>query len=339
MKVVFTICSNNYLAQAKALGDSLLRYNPEYKFLIGLVDKLSNEIDYSTLQPHQIIPIEDIGIAEFEDMFLRYDITELNTAVKPFIFNYIFKNDPTVKFIIYLDPDIIVFEKFNVLEDSFSDKSIILTPHFFTPIYDLHKLAEADILNAGLYNLGFLGLKRSAESDKLLEWWMIKLKDQCLIDFKNGLFVDQLWINFAPLYFDNVHILRDQGHNVAYWNLHEREISELNGKNYVNRSTPLVFFHFSGYQFNSPDTVSKHQNRFSFENRKDILNLFRDYHETVMSNGYNNFFHIECYYLALKKRIEKQEEYALILTKEGVSKKMVRILKSRTKYLFKNFLT
>jgi len=39
-KLAFTICSANYLAQAIALGDSLLQHNPSYTFVIGLVDEI-----------------------------------------------------------------------------------------------------------------------------------------------------------------------------------------------------------------------------------------------------------------------------------------------------------
>src|SRR3989337_3690092 len=100
---VFTICSNNYLAQAKTLGDSLLKHNPGYKYEIFLVDKLAAEIDYSFFDPYGIVPIEQVQIEGFDEMFERYNITELNTAVKPFIFNYLFSNNPSLASIIYLD--------------------------------------------------------------------------------------------------------------------------------------------------------------------------------------------------------------------------------------------
>ncbi len=47
MTIAFTICSNNYLAHAKTVGDSYLKYHPNNKFIIGLVDKLQDEYDYS----------------------------------------------------------------------------------------------------------------------------------------------------------------------------------------------------------------------------------------------------------------------------------------------------
>ena len=46
-KSVFTICSNNYLAQAKTLADSFLEFNKGYKFYIFLCDTMRSDIDYS----------------------------------------------------------------------------------------------------------------------------------------------------------------------------------------------------------------------------------------------------------------------------------------------------
>ena len=40
MTIAFTICSINYLAQARTLGDSLKATNPDVRFFIGLVDTL-----------------------------------------------------------------------------------------------------------------------------------------------------------------------------------------------------------------------------------------------------------------------------------------------------------
>jgi hypothetical protein len=38
----------------------------------------------------------------------------------------------------------------------------------------------------------------------------------------NGLFTDQKWLNFAPVFFDGVSIIRSSRHNVATWNLTTR---------------------------------------------------------------------------------------------------------------------
>jgi len=304
MLTVFTICSNNYLAQAKTLGDSLLTHNPTCHFVICLVDKLSEDIDYRFFDPYEIIPVEDIGIDGFEEMVKEYNITELNTAVKPFTFDFLFNRNDSTQAIIYFDPDIIVYDKLTEIDLQLAEYNIIITPHFFTPVYDGYKLDETDILNTGLYNLGFIAVRRSAESFDFLKWWMIRLKDQCLIDFQYGLYVDQLWINLVPLYFKKVLILTHLGYNVAYWNLHERTVTSIDGKPVINEDFPLVFFHFSGYVPEDPEQISRYQNRYSFEQRQDIRPLFDDYMKRIMINQHAKFSLLVCCYVQLKEQPE-----------------------------------
>ena len=321
MITVFTLCSNNYLAQAKTLGDSVIATNPAYKFLIGLVDKISAEIDYSFFHPHEIVPIEQIKIEDFRAMFERYDIRELNTAVKPYLINYLFSRDLQIDSIIYLDPDILVYDAFTHLENNLQDHNVVITPHFFTPLYDDLRLDEADILNSGLYNLGFIAVKRSEETQRFLNWWMIKLKDKAHFDFANGMFFDQIWINLVPLYFEKIKITRHLGHNVAYWNLHERNITSKGEKYFVNDRFPLIFYHFSGYLFHVPEEISQFQTRYSFDQRQDIVPLFRDYHQRVMDNRFQQYSPLPCYYHELKKQFDKER----VKPDKSVYKKMVSV--------------
>jgi len=303
MTFVFTLCSNNYLAQAIALGNSLLQHNPGYVFEIGLVDKRVPQIDYAAI-PFEIVEVESIGISEFDEMFKRYSITELNTAVKPFYFRYFFNSLPEIESIIYLDPDILVYRPFTELEEVLIQYEIVITPHLTTPINDDKFQAENDFLNAGLYNLGFIALKRGEESQKLIDWWAGRLETKAYIDFASGMFTDQLWINFVPLFFNRVQIFCHPGYNMAYWNLHERQLMDTEEVVKNNISYSLVFFHFSGYNLLIPEVLSKYQNRFTFENRKDIVDLFRNYSEKLVENGYNTFIRVPCYYATKKQKLD-----------------------------------
>jgi hypothetical protein len=298
-KLAFTICSNNYLAQAKTLGQTLLSHNPGYQFIICLVDKPSPQIDYSLFQPYEILLIEQVPIPDFESMVLRYNITELNTAVKPFIFKYLFARNTDAATIIYLDPDIQVYDRFTEIENGFVENTFILTPHYTNAINDNFQQSEESTLNCGLYNLGFLGLARKGRVFEFLDWWAERLKDRCYNNLIKGWFVDQIWINFVPLYYEGAFIMRHPGYNMAYWNLHERKLDIQGGKYLVNASYPLVFFHFSGYNLLQPESISKYQNRFSFESRPDLLSIFEAYRNTVWQNGHQQFMSIPCYYTAI----------------------------------------
>ena len=65
MKLAFTLCSNNYLAQSKVLVASFLQNNPDYTFIIGVADNLSFEIDYSFFLPAKIIAVTEIPNVSF----------------------------------------------------------------------------------------------------------------------------------------------------------------------------------------------------------------------------------------------------------------------------------
>lgn len=309
MTLVFTLCSNNYLAQAVTLGKSLLQHNPHYIFKIGLVDKKNPQIEYSVI-PYDIIEVEDISIPAFDEMFKRYNITELNTAVKPYYFQYFFETCKAANKFIFLDPDILVYRPFAELEEALKENDIIITPHLSTPINDDKILDETDFLNSGLYNLGFLALKRGRESQKFLEWWAKRLETKAYINFARGLFTDQIWINFVPLFFKNVLIFCHPGYNMAYWNMHERSITE--GKEVIFGGThaPLIFFHFSGYNPLQPGILSKYQNRFSFENRSDVSNLFKEYTNLILRNGLNYYIKHSSYYVVEKEKTELAEYIA-----------------------------
>jgi hypothetical protein len=288
--ILFTICASNYLAQAITLGDSLIEHNDDYEFIIFLIDEIP-QILKNVNFIYDIIEIKNIGIPNVREFNEKYNITEYSTAVKPFCFTYLFNKKFEINNITYLDPDILIFNKLTIMEDMLKTNDILLTPHFFSPIYDDLLPSEQTILNAGLYNLGYISLKRSENTFDFLKWWSHKLHNFCKIDLCNGLFVDQLWVNFVPIYFKNVGIIDNLGYNMAYWNLHERNINQ---GNLVNNNDELVFYHYSGYKFGND--ISIHSNRYNFENRGDILPLFLKYIELVFKNGYNIFSKLTCKY-------------------------------------------
>jgi hypothetical protein len=297
MKIVFTICSNNYLAQAKTLGDTLIKHNPDYLFIIGLCDRKNSQIDYSVFSNYQIIEVENIGIENFPDMVSRYTVIELNTSSKPFFFDYLLGKYENAETILYLDPDIAIFDKLTVIEDKFKNNSILLTPHIYTPIEIDGKLPSENIFtNNGIYNLGFIGLKRNQDTLNLLSWWKNRLTINCYDKTGEGIFVDQLPMNFAPLFFKNVHIFRNFGLNMAPWNLHERKLTN-DGRNYlVNGRYPLIFYHFSNYNPLFPEKLSTNYDRISFADNLALKEIYDLYKKCLLENNFEKYRKVDCYF-------------------------------------------
>ena len=277
MKIgVFSIVSKNYLAYARVLMESIAQVHPEYSRFLCLADRVDGYFDPKQ-ELFQLVQADQIGIPFFYDMTLRYDIMEFNTAVKPFMFLWLFENTD-LDAIIYLDPDIHVYSRFDLLEEKLEqESSVVLTPHITSPLEDGKNPNDHQIMQAGVFNLGFMAAKRNKDAQNFIRWWSRRLQTQCTVDFSNGLFTDQKWCDFAPCFVDQLTVLKDPGYNVAYWNLGQRNVHISAAKKWQVDNRPLVFFHFSGVSAEKKTTVSKHQNRFKWNDIKPYQSLFNQY--------------------------------------------------------------
>jgi hypothetical protein len=331
MKItVLTICSVNYLSQAKTLGDSLLQHHPEYNFVIGLVDRIDGQIDSSSWYPYNIIEVEKIEIPNFNQLWKKYDIVELNTCVKPFFMEYILNQDQEINAVVYLDPDIFVYNKLDKIEEKLKLHSIILTPHIIKPNRNVKDpvstLYERILIQVGIYNLGFLAVARNQETSDFLNWWKARLEDYCF-RYKDGLFVDQKWINIIPIYYQGVHIERHMGCNVAHWNIWERKITSINDEYYVNSDEKLLFFHFSSYNPLQPQRISK-QDEIKFSEYQELMPLFDDYGKKLLKNNYQDLINIKCYFSKQKEEYQK----ALKNQEEQRQNRVIRMARKSLRY-------
>lgn len=297
--IAFTICSNNYLSQAKVLSDSVYKYSKEtYDFIIVLCDVFSDKIDYSDFHA-AFIEAKNLGISNFKWMTKYYNIVELNTAIKPFAFKYLYKKYKP-EYIHYLDPDTCIYQSLERIEDEMKpDYSILLTPHSFSPTpFDGGFPTDNLFLNTGIYNLGFLGTRQTGDTDDMLDWWCDFLSEHCLDKKYEGFFVDQLPMELTPLFFKNVKISQNKGINVAYWNLHERLISfdEIDKKFYVNKDTPLIMYHFSSFVLDDNKKIAKCSIRTSFEGNAGLKRLFELYASQMRDTKYDIYKGIPCIY-------------------------------------------
>ncbi|MES1221758.1 MAG: hypothetical protein ABUT20_40045, partial [Bacteroidota bacterium] len=298
MTIVFTICSNNYLAQAKTFIDSLISFNPNIKPYIFLIDKKTQLIDYTFFIPAELIEVSENIVKGYEELVTKYSIVELNTAVKPFIFEFLAEFESEVRRLYYFDPDICIYDSLNLLDKLLDEFDIIITPHFLSPLpIDGLEPFENLALNYGTYNLGFLALNpRTDNTRKFLKWWGERTLKFGYSKVDQGFFVDQLWFNLVPVFFDKICSLKHPGYNMAAWNLHERSIKSYlaDGRIKLNSEDYLAFYHFSSYNFSSPEVLSTKYTRYNFDNKPAVKELYGVYHARVFNNQMERFRNIRC---------------------------------------------
>lgn len=320
--IIFTLCSNNYLAHAKTLGDSINHNNPEVRFLIGLVDHKDPVIDYEKEVGHEIVECDSIGFPCFKEMLTYYNIIEFNTAVKPYYFEYFFKRFGADSRILYLDPDIVVYRSLQSLFSLLNQSDILLTPNLILATEEVNS-GELVSLRHGMYNLGFIGIRQTTESMRFLTWWQKRLYKHCVIRKSKGLFVDQKWIDLAPLFFTGICIIRDPGYNMAWWNLAERKLTKHKGTYFVNDPlNPLYFFHFSGYTPGSNQFSGRNnnQNEYFFDSHPELIELFNSYASRLMRNGFEKMLRLKP--LLRFKETEINHQSGIILRFKKITKSL-----------------
>jgi len=289
----FTIASNNYLGMARTFVESYSHHHPGARVWVCVVDRPSPEIDYDDL-PFEVVFAEDLGIGKYRNFAFRYDILELNTAVKPFVMKWL-RDKVGLDRVFYFDPDILVMDRVTVLEQALESNLAVLTPHLTGPLDNECRPPERVIRMCGTYNLGFVGLRLNERTETFLDWWCDRLFAYCINDLPNGMFVDQSWMDLAPAYLDSVAIVRDPIFNVAYWNLPQRFPKQVDGEWTID-GRHIGFFHFSGLDLDDIDVISKHQDRVDLWSRPELRPLFEHYRDLVNSSGQNELRHIEYAY-------------------------------------------
>jgi hypothetical protein len=271
----FTIASRNYIAHYRVWRQSIARFHPEARIVLVLVDEPMDGDDLSV--DDEVILARDIVGSDFVDMAVRYDVMELNTAVKARSFRYIF-DQLKAEQVVYLDPDIVLYAPLDcVLEPFARGASAIVTPHVLQPLLDEFCPNDTHLLLSGTFNLGFLALAACPETFAFLDWWSKRLRFQCLSAVSDGLFTDQKWCDLLPSFMPALAIDRHAGANVAYWNLHQRPISRAANGDWSAAGERLLFFHYSGFSVEDPTIVSRHQNRLKWSDLGPAQELFLDY--------------------------------------------------------------
>lgn len=252
----YSSVNNNYFPKARILAKSIKKHIPNSKFSLILSDKIKDGILLEDEPFDEILTIDQLNIPvdNLPLWIYKHTVVELCTAVK---------GQALVKFleegsdkVIYLDPDIVVFDNLSELDELLDKYDVILTPHQTIPEDNKKNIEHNEIcsLQHGIYNFGFYAVKNTENGLTYAKWWRDRLIDYCFDDIPNGLFTDQRWGDLAPALFENVHIWKNPACNVSTWNLSHRNVTKKIDKYYVN-DLPLQFYHFSGFDSGAQENM------------------------------------------------------------------------------------
>lgn len=278
--IYFTSICSNYLPKAMALAESVKAKCSDAVFVLCLVEREVPEVARNFPHFDEVILAKDAGWENFDQFMFRHSIVEASTAVKPQFMRNLLERFPERDKFVYLDPDVLAYSDFVELEAALDDHSVVVCPHLLRPgNVDM----EISSLAHGTYNLGFLAVRRSQNSEDFLRWWAERLFLFCYDDKARGIFTDQKWIDLAPSFFD-VHILKHHGYDFATWSLlgSDLRVAE-GGEGHVVNGDRLRFIHFSGLDSGMIERAMGWW--LTPENRPAFEALYRQYVDLLASHG------------------------------------------------------
>ena len=286
---IFTICSNNYMPAARTFLDTARQHHPEAALFVCLADRKVDSPGFYD-PDWTVVETESLDIPDFPSFAFRYDIMEMNTAVKPFMFQHLLE-ELGYDVALYFDPDIEIFHPLESVVGPLRDgASFLLTPHLLSPCEASDGPNDLTIMRAGIYNLGFLGVSRCDESKRVIDWWARRLRFQCISAQDQGIFVDQKFMDLVPGFASRAVISHDVTLNVAYWNLRQRRLEQRNNTWLVD-GQPLGFFHYSGYESNKRSQLSHYATCYDGKMPEPVERLTSGYADRLVANGYGTVPH------------------------------------------------
>lgn len=246
--LVYTSVTKSYLPKARVLAKSVKHFHPNWTFVLLYSDDLPVDFDLKHEPFDEVLTIEQLGFSNWKAWSFGHAVVELCTAVKGPAAELLAQRSGVDK-IMYIDPDIKLFNSLSSLEALLDQHEILLTPHLLDAETEINAIQDNEIsaLKHGVYNLGFFAARTSGQGLDFIRWWAERLRLFCRDDIPGGLFTDQRWCDLAPAFFSGLGIVRDRGCNVATWNIAHRRLSKDDAGVFFVAGIPLRFYHFTSY--------------------------------------------------------------------------------------------
>lgn len=240
MTIFFTVCNRTELPNAIALGSSVKKYHPDAQMIIGWVD----EAQVPSLPEDMLrLSVKLVAIPGWASMYERYYDFELVAACRPWFAHYILETNPDCSRLVFLSPTTFLYQAVPFAE--LPDADLLLTPHLTQPLPPNPSLDDKRILNIGMYHAGAWILRRGTAAGKLLTWWKQRTLDRAHFDLCQGMCMDQLWLNFAPIWVHNTSRISLPGWHLGLYSITQKNLTVANGTYRVN-GAPLISADFAG---------------------------------------------------------------------------------------------
>ena len=248
-----TLFDSNYLNRGLVMYNSLQKFSKYFHLYIFAFDDLSFEL----LNKMKLTNVTVVSLKEFEDKELLIVKPTRTTAeycwtCTPSVILYCIEKY-SLYHCTYIDADLCFYSDPKVLLNEMKDKSVLITEHRYTPVYDRSKLS-------GKYCVQFITFKNNDEGLTILRWWKNACLKWCYSRLEDGKFGDQMYLDDWTSRFKGVHVLQHPGGGLAPWNIQQYKFTKA-GESFTGiqkkglTKFDVVFYHFHYVRFLQSEKV------------------------------------------------------------------------------------
>ena len=248
-----TYFDHNYLPRGLALYHSLQRHAPGAQlWVLCLSDachRALTALDLPGLVPVRLADFEaanpDVAATRPTRSLIEYYFT-----CSPAWMLFVLESASDAEWVTYLDSDLFFFASPDPIYDEMKDAAFGIIPHRFARGLEGQR-------RFGLYNVGWVSVRRREDGINALRWWRERCIEWCYDRVEGDRFADQRYLDRLPEMFGGVHVVAHLGANLAPWNFADYDLRWNDGAVMIERRYQLLFFHFYGvkrsgdYYFNS----------------------------------------------------------------------------------------
>lgn len=287
-----SIAARNALALVRVLAQSFREHHPDLPFFVLLADEpgpvgADGELDPAS-EPFEILRLEDLAIPDLPRFRFSYSREELSYASTPYLLDHLL--DRGFERAAFCKQESLVTGSLAPILEQLGRASISLTPHLLAPLAGTAEgiSRELNILQSGVYNVGFLGVSATPTARRFLAWWKDRTYAHCRREVAAGMHYEQRWLDLVPAFFEDCQLLRDPGLNIGHWNLPEREVRRAHedGAGWQVDGQPCRFVRFSGFDPEIPDALTRYSDRLRLSRLGPAAEIFERYRQLLLAAGW-----------------------------------------------------
>jgi hypothetical protein len=270
---IVILCDYNYLHYAVALLLSISCYEKNNVLIhfLCLDEKTYSIISNLQLEIDVICYKEDIFLNEttLNDLKCndkRYYFWALASYFSNYIMTQVLRN--TSASLMYIDSDIYFHKDFHMLYKNFSEKDVGIFKHRFD--------SQAHLDESGMFNVGVVYFKNSEKGKEILSWWTDAVLNKKYSELGLNTCGDQKYLNKFPemCLAEEIYIDENIGHGAPWnWKSYSNIDSESYEVVYKDQVQPLVFTHFSKFNFDFEKGSYSFGNYECFTDNNSIFEL------------------------------------------------------------------